>query len=144
MSVYWLAPLTSRDPLVIGGQRQKCSGEPFESFRLKVQRLSSSRHLMMFKSDLLLSDEEDLCGDDGAAGLSFNESGDITFSADRLPISHCAEAFFDRLPDAREWRATLQLLADSNQQWSELERVWLHLLTTWTDSEYIIVLLRED
>jgi hypothetical protein len=57
---------------------------------------------------------------------------------------HYAEAFFDRLPDAREWRATLQLLADSNQQWSELERVWLHLLTTLTDSEYIIVLLRED
>ncbi len=144
MSVYWLSPLISRDPYVIGGQRQLCSGESFDSFRAKVQQQSSPRHLMMFKSALLLSDDDDACGSDGESGVDFHHSGDILFAPEQLPISHCAEAFFDRLPNPREWREALQMIEKSDVQWNEQERGWLKAMKQWTANEYTIVLIRED
>jgi hypothetical protein len=144
MSVYWLAPLTSRDPLVIGEARRKCGGEMFESFRAKVQRLSSPRHLMMFKSALLLSDDDDACGDEGETGIDFNREGDIHFAADQLSVSHCAEAFFDRLPNPREWREAFPLFEKSSEHWSEQDRLWLQVMEQWTAHDFTIVLIRED
>jgi hypothetical protein len=145
MAPYWLAPLTSDNPVTIGTQRLYCDTPAFETFREKVQSAAQNqRFLLAFKADLLLDDED---GDGTACGISdnglidFNVHQPICFGVSGMPpLSHCAEAFLHRLPVPREWSAWL---AEQTAPWNEQELQWLQHLQEWTNHGWTIVLLKE-
>jgi hypothetical protein len=148
--VFWLAPIVTRNPFTIGSERIHCAGERFQQFRERVQQLSSPRFLLMFKSELLLSDElsdDDLvaCGNMEISLPSFADCHPIVFDHSPFVLSHCAEAFIDRLPTPKEWRLFLhEHLTYDGSSWSEDERVWLDAIARWSNCNYEIVLIREE
>ncbi len=144
-AVFWLAPILTRSPFTIGKQRIQCASEPFARFREQLQRLATPRHLLMFKAELLLSDDADFCGTTDAALPSLTIADDIIFDGKELVLSHCAEAFLDRLPDAREWQTFLTSHSQQTELvWTIEERQWLDTLARWSEQQYEIVVLREE
>lgn len=140
MTVYWLTPLCSRDPLTFGADRVRCEvGEELESFRRKLHDLHP-RCLMMFKANIFLSDEDiDACGvDDPSFDMADGE--DIVFD-ENLPLSHCAEAFLDRLPSLHEVSSWLVAgITDGSPQQVE----WLDQIRQWHACNKDVILIRED
>jgi hypothetical protein len=144
MSTYWLAPLTSEEPFTFGEQRIRCAGPQFEAFRLKLQAAANPRFLLAFKADLLLEMEgdADVCGP-GGDGLSEQFAGSAAIRFDDTSgfhLSHCAEAFLQRLPLPREWRSWF---AEQSLAWDEQERQWLQPLQQWADRNWTVVLIKE-
>ncbi len=144
-SQYWLAPLTCQSPLTIGTERIACERATFESFREKVKQVTSPLHLLMFKAELLLGDDEDACGPMNSATLELGTAGDIVFDGQTLFVSHCAQAFFDRLPDNRDWRVTSKRLLESQDYaWNEQELEWLLKIQRWSEQSHDLIVLREE
>ena len=96
MTRYWLTPIVGYSPLVLGADRLDCSPlTKLEAFR----ELANGRHprlLSMFKASLLLSDDEEICGSE-LVELDLSHFEAIVFDGDPYHLSHCAEAFLDRL-----------------------------------------------
>jgi hypothetical protein len=143
MAAYWLTPLTSEEPVTFGAQRIRCAGPQFETFRNKLHAAANPRFLLAFKADLLLETEGDegVCGPGVELGVPLADGGAICFDdTTRLQLSHCAEAFLQRLPLPREWRTWF---ADQHHVWDEQEWQWLRLLQQWADHDWTIVLIKE-
>lgn len=139
---YWLTPIMGYSPLVLGAHRLDCKPLPeLEAFR-ELVKAKHPRLLLMFKSSLLFSDDEEICGSE-LAELDLSWSGDIVFDGDPFLLSHCAEAFLDRLEKRREvLNQVSSLVEDSilDAQQTDWANQWLR----WLESGYDVILLRED
>lgn len=147
MTRYWLTPILSYSPLVLGAARICVPNDAeFEAFRQMAGK-QHPRLLAMFKSSLLLSDDEEVCGSE-LAELDLTHEEDIVFDGEPFHLSHCAEAFLDRLLNRPETKGMVRALAS---EWKEREEasnsgisVWTKQWLQWLDAGYDIVLLRED
>ncbi|KRE74943.1 hypothetical protein [Paenibacillus sp. Soil750] len=143
MTRYWLTPILSYSPLVLGAERMSCMPDAeFESFR----QLAGQHHprlLQMFKVSLLLSDDEEICGSD-LVELDLTNEGNLVFDGEPFHLSHCAEAFLDRLLTRRESKALLMAMDEHREASNGMHAVWIKQWLDWLDAGYDIVLLRED
>lgn len=143
MTRYWLTPILRYSPLVLGSERMICLPDAdFEAFR----QLAGNQHprlLSMFKSSLLLSDEEDVCGSD-LVEIDLTHESDIVFNGKPYHLSHCAEAFLDRLLNRREAMAMVKAMEKQCDADNGMNDVWTKQWLQWLEAGYDIVLLRED
>ncbi|MBP1992821.1 hypothetical protein [Paenibacillus eucommiae] len=142
MPRYWLTPVLGRSPLRLGAER--ILGQPlgeFEAFRQMMHGLHP-RLLPLFKADLLLSDDEELCGSNMDVQLDLSEAGELIFNGEPLHLSHCGEAFLDRL--LRNEEAAALLLLDKGDLWTDAQLGWKHICIEWLQRGWSIIILRED
>jgi hypothetical protein len=145
MTGYWLTPIVGESPLHLGKERILCKPlVELDAFR-EAMRTLHPRLLPMFKASLLLSDDEDHCGSE-VIKLDLSTNSELCFDGNPYYLSHCAEAFLDRLlePDV----AAL-LLAQSGEsckmaEWTQLQLSWRECFTKWLEQGWKVVLLRED
>ncbi|SFL32251.1 hypothetical protein SAMN03159341_10580 [Paenibacillus sp. 1_12] len=105
--------------------------------------------LLLFKSHMLLSeDAEEACGVDELPFDLGDIEEPILFGQDGIELSHCAEAYMDRLPSIREMTEWLQIARDRLSSYPELENGiesdWLSAMQAWVSQGSQIILLRED
>jgi hypothetical protein len=143
MSVYWIAPSQMTEPIFFGAARIRCSETDFLSFQKKVQSISNSRFLLSFKSSLILSDDLDFCGESDEF-VDLSRAGDVIFDGHPYQLSHCAEAFFDRVPGSKEWHALFEQMEANNTVWTAVEKQWLNQIKTWLSQSSTVVVLKED
>lgn len=138
---YWLTPIMGYSPLVLGADRVECKPLPeLEAFR-EMMKAKHPRLLLMFKSSLFLSDDEEICGSE-LVELDLSCFGDVVFDGDPFHLSHCAEAFLDRLPKRQEALDLLSSMEDSVL--GALQREWVNQWLRWLEVGYDVILLRED
>jgi hypothetical protein len=150
MSVFWLTPIRFEEKTTI-----LCAGriamEPQEA-RERFLSLLKSVHpgmLLLFKSHMLLSEaEEAACGvDELPFDLSFEEA-EIVFGEDALELSHCAEAYLDRLPTVTEMTEWLRVASSRITVFPEMEQgnegIWLAAMHDWVAQGIQVILLREE
>ncbi len=153
MADFWLVPLSwDGETAVLGGERLQLKPEGLRERFLEAMGRIHPRLLMMFKAHLLPEDESgEVCGTEELPFI-LAQSGDIRLSAaiehseamavTDTPIwrlSHCAEAYFNRMLPAREAAALLRQAAAE----PEAKR-WLEAMRTWTAGGRQVILLRED
>ncbi|MEW9701648.1 hypothetical protein [Paenibacillus sp. SI8] len=142
MTRYWLTPIINKSPLCFGASRICC--EP----SLELNKLRDAAHqlhprlLPMFKSSLLLSDDEEQCGSE-LVQLELGTPMDIVFDGEPLHLSHCASAFLDRMLDTFEACGLVASLDNSGNQ-SELHQLWMRSWLNWLEAGWDVILLRED
>lgn len=147
MSRYWLTPVqASGDEVALREERVLLEPEDTAGAFLKLLRSVHPRMLVSFKASLLLSeDAESACG---ANELPFqiDSMQRVHFGPDALELSHCAQAYLDRLPSEKEMHLWLEsaesLLAGTNGD-PQLHG-WLSLLKSWHIQGFGVTLLRED
>lgn len=150
MHRYWIAPVDSEEPFVLGADRRPVDGDSsWESFREKLYRIDP-RLLPMVKASILPADPDAL-PDEAACGSEFGPvyptPGPLSFGGAGFGLSSCGRAFVDRLPDAaRQEGALRKALASTDQRidWTETEKTWLTLLHGLAGSGRKILLIRED
>ncbi|KZE76452.1 hypothetical protein AV654_23615 [Paenibacillus elgii] len=156
MSDFWLVPLSwNGETAVLGGGRLRLEPEDLRMRFLETMGRIHPRLLMMFKAHLLPEDESgEVCGTEELP-FALAQSGDIRLSAAESSeamnddvgehptwrLSHCAEAYLNRILTAREAAALLRQ-AEADPE-SEAER-WLDAMRTWTAGGRQVILLRED
>jgi hypothetical protein len=148
MTRFWLTPLLSKDPLILGSERISCVPSPeLDTFRVILQGVHP-RLLPLFKAELLLSDDDDeSCGSDMTLEeLELDGGETIEFDSERLIVSHCAEAFLDRVLTVSE---TQKLLQQAEQKLQAIEPNashlhWIQQMKLWSSRNWEIILLRED
>ncbi|MFB6363772.1 hypothetical protein ACFCP7_06865 [Paenibacillus elgii] len=154
MSDFWLVPLSwDRETALLGGERLPLEPEDLRIRFLEAMGRIHPRLLMMFKAHLLPEDESgEVCGTEELP-FALAQSGDIRLSAAVEPsettavadtpptwrLSHCAEAYLNRMLTAREAAALLR----QAEAEPETER-WLNAMRTWTADGRQVILLRED
>ncbi|MFC5450213.1 hypothetical protein [Paenibacillus aestuarii] len=139
MTKYWLTPIVNRSPLLVGRERIVC--EPLAELE-KLREIANGLHprlLPMFKASMLLSDDPDVCGAE-ADELELASEDDIVFDGTVLHLSHCAEAFLDRLLTIRETQGLVYQLAANSERLQSWKQLWL----SWLDAGWAVILLRED
>jgi hypothetical protein len=142
MSRYWLVPLWNRAPLELGAGRICCEDSyELTDFRDHLSKLHPWM-LPMFKASLLLSDEsEQACGT-GESDIRLDDEGSIIFDDTVYSLSHCAEAFVDRLPNPEE--ASKWLKKADTMNWSPSHRAWLDIMLEWNRQGFDIMLIKEE
>ncbi|RTE07706.1 hypothetical protein [Paenibacillus whitsoniae] len=139
MNAYWFTPITHYEPLVLGAERLRLADDDALA---ALRTWAGARHprlLPMFKASLLLSDDEDFCGLDDAEFV-LSAEGAIVFDGKPFHLSHCAEAFLDRLLTRPE---VLELLAAAND-WPKEHEELVQLWRQWVEAGFDLVLFRED
>ncbi|MFC0216322.1 hypothetical protein ACFFK0_28395 [Paenibacillus chartarius] len=131
MPQLWLCPIRTDEPVTIGADRMTVEADSPEwmTFRQSLHAVHP-RLLPLFKADLLLADDEDgreACGGrEEDAAVSLAAGGEIVLDERHdMPLSHCAEAFLDRLLTPQE---ALSLWASAAQP---PQGVWSELLLAW-------------
>lgn len=145
MTRYWLTPIVGYSPLVLGAERLCLpADEEFDDLR-QMAGLQHPRLLPMFKLSLLLSDDEEICGSE-LVELDLTDDEDIRFDGEPFHLSHCAEAFMDRLLTRQEVKAHLLALQAQMQAGTTAGKLkaWMNQWLAWVEAGYDIVLLRED
>ncbi|MDU0201647.1 hypothetical protein ACYEXS_02770 [Paenibacillus sp. MAH-36] len=140
MTRYWLTPIVNNSPLMFGADRINCTPlKALESFR-EMANGKHPRLLAMFKSSLLLSDDEELCGSE-LVELDLEQFKAISFDGEPFHLSHCAEAFLDRLLTRKE---ALELVSSLKCDVDSEHSNWINQWLRWLESGYDVILLRED
>lgn len=149
MPVYWLTPVESLDPLVLGAGRVAVPGDAeWQRFRERLALRFHPRLLPMVKAAILPSDpEED--GTGAACGWGefprLSEPGPVVFDGSRYGLSECGRAFMDRLPASAEQSAAWgKALAEGPEAWEPGERTWLALMFGWARAGHITMLVKEE
>jgi hypothetical protein len=147
MARYWLAPVTSRNPFTLGGERFICAPEQELSDFLRAAGRIRPPLLLPFKAHLLPADEEDgVCGADEDS-FSLSSPGDIVFDGEPLRLSGCAEALLDKLSgsqeeaDARLEAIEAELASGSSP---EAALFWLDAVRRWLGRGWSVILLKEE
>lgn len=154
MSDFWLVPLSwDGETALLGGERLRLEPEGLRMRFMEAMGRIHPRLLMMFKAHLLPEDESgEVCGTEELP-FALAQSGDIRLSAaaeqsetmaitdapQTWRLSHCAEAYLNRMLTARE-AAGLLRQAEAEP---EAER-WLDAMRIWTAGGRQVILLRED
>ncbi|GGI43384.1 hypothetical protein GCM10008018_01800 [Paenibacillus marchantiophytorum] len=144
MTRFWLTPIKSYSPLVLGADRMECKPlADLEVLRAQAQE-KHPRLLPMYKASLLLSDDEDVCGSD-LIELDLSDSEDVVFNGDPYHLSHCAEAFLDRLLGRQEvWDLVNAIEEEDSSDKLAPQAQWRQLWLQWLESGCDVILLRED
>ncbi|WP_248926630.1 hypothetical protein [Paenibacillus hamazuiensis] len=146
MPAYWLTPVRATSAGVLFG-KERTVLEPSREAELFRQKLHEvhPRLLPMFKANLLLSDEAILqCGVDELP-FELGNGEDICFAEVEaaLKLSHCAEAFMDRLLAASEGEMLCRRALEPDT-WVNPLGEWLGLMLGWFEAGFQVILLRED
>jgi len=149
MARYWLTPVLCEDEdVILLKEREELSAEQAAELMNRLKTVHP-RMLVSFKANLLLSEEaEAACGvDEVPFALSSGES--IVFGAEgageTLELSHCAQAYLDRLPSAAEFAAWLieaEALLQGDGGSGLLS--FVHTMRSWLERGWSVTLLRED
>lgn len=162
MTVYWLAPLRwEGENAVIGKERIALAPDAERQSLLKLLQSVHPRFLLTFKASALLSEEEaDRCGMDGGLPFSLSSALPVALAADApqledgqrqvWPMSHCALAYFDKLPSPRNelpaWLKEAERRLSEEREWPHRAKLeeWLGLMKRWQAEGCYLLLLRED
>jgi hypothetical protein len=145
MSRYWLTPVLGRLPLRLGANRISCEGSAdLDDFRAKLQGVHPWL-LPMFKATMLLSDNDEVCGS-AASQIDWSHAHDLVFDGEPFDLSHCAEAFFDRVLCAEKAASLLNfdVKTDRYSDWTPVQLHWLKYMSIWLHEGREVILLRED
>ncbi|SDM89704.1 hypothetical protein SAMN04487897_101410 [Paenibacillus sp. yr247] len=143
MTRYWLTPIVGYSPLVLGADRMECTPIPeLEAFR-EIANVKHPRLLSMFKSSLLLSDDEEICGSE-LVELDLSQREGVVFDGNHFHLSHCAEAFLDRLLKRQEALDMVSSIDDGCLENHAQHIIWKNQWLRWLESGYDVILLRED
>jgi hypothetical protein len=143
MARFWLTPVTAWSPLMFGEQRILCEDQAaFHDWRQSLYAVNP-RLLPLFKAGLLLSDgEEDdealSCGIDDEL-IDWASGKAIVFDGQPLHLSHCGEAFLDRLLQPKD---ALALLVNANIEVQD--QIWSPLFTEWLLQGWSVIVLKEE
>jgi hypothetical protein len=141
MSRYWLTPILSRHPLKLGADRICCEAtDDLDGFRAKLHRLHPWL-LPMFKTSLLLSDNDEVCGST-TTEIEWSLADELVFNGEPFHLSHCAEAFFNRLLGAEKAAALLSLDVEMSD-WTPVQLNWFEHISKWLHEGQEVILLRE-
>jgi hypothetical protein len=142
MSRYWMTPILNRLPLKLGADRisSEATAE-LDAFRAKLHRLNPWL-LPMFKASLLLSDDDEACGST-TTKIEWSHARELVFDGEPFHLSHCAEAFFDRLLGAEKVYSLLSFEAE-RRDWTPTQLNWLEHMSYWLREGQEVILLRED
>jgi hypothetical protein len=150
MSTFWLTPvLMNEQTTVLSAGRMELVPQEARESLLALLKSVHPGMLILFKSNLLLSeDAEAACGvDELPFELQYTDE-DIVFEQDELELSHCAQAYLDRLASVNEMSEWLRAAAIklSMIQGSEHspESGWIQAMQSWSEQGKHIILLRED
>jgi hypothetical protein len=144
MSVIWLAPVKLQPSFTISGERFVPQPEhEFEWFRTLLQ-MQYPRMLMLFKAHLLVSDDSlEACGSDEAE-LELGGDGSISFdNVSGISLSHCAEAFMDRISSPQEGLNQLGAVV-IDETWPAQSAQWLAVMEKWLNDGFQVMLLKEE
>ena len=111
-------------------------------FRLAASN-QHPRLLPMFKASLLLSDDEDICGSE-LVEFDLTQSDDLVFDGEPFHLSHCAEAFLDRLLPVKEALELVKKMEESVDRSHGHHMAWIKQWIQWLEAGYEMVLIRED
>ncbi|WP_438446277.1 hypothetical protein [Gorillibacterium sp. sgz5001074] len=147
MSYFWLTPVESDDPLVLGAERLRIpGGPPLDGFRQRLAERFHARLLPLVKASILPSDPEEeaaQCGNGEAPDL--NTAVSIVFDGSSFGLSECGRAFVDRLPGSKEQEdACAKALGGEVGDWSAEEREWLLRMLEWARMGQPTMLVKED
>lgn len=151
MAKFWLMPIQwDGDYAQLGKDKILLNPEEARIRFVEALRPVHPRLLLSFKAELLLSDEAlDACGTDAlpfdlgqgqairlaAGGQQDTES----VQAEEYPLSHCAEAYFNRLMTPQEASSLLiDVVIDKETE------PWLEAMRKWLAEGRHVILLRED
>lgn len=151
MAKFWLIPIKwDGDYALLGEERLLLEPEEARIRFLDALRPVHPRLLLSFKVELLLADDAlEACGSDEhpfdlgqgqairfAAG---EQQGMETEQVEDYPLSHCAEAYFNRLMTPREASSLLsETVTDKEME------PWLETMRKWLAQSRYVILLRED
>ncbi|MDB5052297.1 MAG: hypothetical protein JWM44_347 [Bacilli bacterium] len=147
MAHFWLTPLMSIEPLVLGAERFKCEPE-LELAELR-QKLDAVHPwlLPLFKANLLLADEEtESCGNDNEElTLSLAEAEDIVFDGQPFVLSHCADNFLERILTIEQTEHLLLAVRNTvNELWTPAQKQWLRRIEEWNAARCEVIIVREE
>ncbi|PZE22675.1 hypothetical protein [Paenibacillus xerothermodurans] len=148
-SSLWLTAVRTDDAehtvTLLADRFELVPAEAGERFLTLIKSLHP-RMLVAFKANLLLSEEAEMvCGVE-ALPFRLDNGAAIGFGVGGLELSHCAENYFNRLPEAKdmvEWLAAAARKLDHDPQ-ANVERQWLNRMSEWVKSGHYIALLREE
>jgi hypothetical protein len=137
-----MTPILSRLPLKLGADRISCEATAeLDAFRAKLHRLHPWL-LPMFKTSLLLSEDDEVCGSTKTE-IEWSHAHELVFDGEPSHLSHCAEAFFDRLLGAEKVYSLLNFDAEC-RDWTPVQLNWLEPIYKWLREGHEVILLRED
>ncbi|ALS21343.1 MULTISPECIES: hypothetical protein [Paenibacillus] len=151
MAKFWLMPVQwDGSYAVLGEERLLLEPEQARIRFVEALRPVHPRLLLSFKAELLLADEAlEACGTDAlpfdlgqgqpirlAAG---EQKGQEPEQGEDYPLSHCAEAYFNRLMTPQE---ALSLLSQTDA--GKEAEPWLETMRQWLEQGRFVILLRED
>lgn len=153
MGTLWLtsAAVQADGAVVLGADRIALDEAPaLAAFRGKLHRLHPWL-LPFIKADSLASEDDDgdACGG-GTAAFHLDGAEPIALGGEAMPLSHCGQSFFDRLPSPA---ATLERLRPALEAQavngadrfdSPYERELLTAMERWLSGEAAVILIKED
>jgi hypothetical protein len=147
MAHFWLTPLVSKEPLILGAERFKCL--PVTELALFRQALDTVHPwlLPLFKANLLINDGlDDSCGIDGdELTLSLAEAEDIVFDGKPYELSHCADNFLERLLKIEQTKlALIEAGAADKERWTSHQQHWLEHMSKWLAEDMEVIIIREE
>jgi hypothetical protein len=147
MAIFWLTPVISKEPLILGAERLKCL--PAAELALFRQAMDAVHPwlLPLFKANLLLSDGlDDSCGIDGEElTLSLAEAEDIVFDGEPFILSHCTENFLERLLKIEQTQLGLVEAGAANKElWTSSQQLWLEHMDKWLAEQWEVIIIREE
>jgi hypothetical protein len=147
MAHFWLTPVISKEPLILGAERLKCL--PVAELALFRQAMDAVHPwlLPLFKANLLLSDGmDDSCGIDGEElTLSLAEAEDIVFDGEPYILSLCADHFLERLLKIEQTQHGLVEAGAANKElWTPSQQLWLEQMNKWLADQREVIIIREE
>ncbi|MFD0682639.1 MULTISPECIES: hypothetical protein [unclassified Paenibacillus] len=149
MSSLWLTPIVidEKEQMVtlLKDRLELRPAEIADRF-LALLRTVHPRLLMTFKANLMLSEEFELaCGVDELP-FELASEGPVVFEQGGLELSHCAQAYLDRLPAVKEMDEWLNIaaakIADNRED--DIIHQWVHTMVRWHKQGYAVTLLKEE
>jgi hypothetical protein len=147
MAHFWLTPVVSKEPLILGAERLKCL--PVAELALFRQAMDAVHPwlLPLFKANLLLSEGlDDSCGlDSDELTLSLAEAEDIVFDGKPYVLSHCADNFLERLLKIEQTQLGLAEADAANKElWTVSQQLWLEQMIKWLAANKEVIIIREE
>jgi hypothetical protein len=149
MHSFWLTPIDSLAPFVLGADRIYCKPiEQLELFREELKHIHP-RLLMLFKAGLLPGDpnpsaksatEADRCGVERVP-FTLAASEAIRFDGETLVLSSCAQAMIHRLIPPEEAYA---FLVSVDHKAAGPLRIWYAGMEQWLRQGKHVILIREE
>lgn len=150
MSTHWLSPIRfDENNVILEAGRIELEPDEARGLFLSLMKSVNPGMLLLFKSHMLLSEEAaETCGVDELPFDLGDVEEPILFGDEGIELSHCAQAYMDRLPSIREMTEWLQVarlrLSSLPEHENGVESDWISTMQAWVSQGSQIILLRED